>query len=228
LAILTFHYAIRADINVGVISTVWAINPLFLAVLDFLIYKQQLTKKHLLGMISLVLCAVCISLSRVVQPDTAHGSIKIYEESERVPAWIPTLFSVITPIGFAISGMLVKWLVRYRGMHPSYLSFGSYTIINFLLTVGAIIFFCVHGISWKLFFIGFVGSVINTLGIVSAVHAVSNGPAGPASALMNSSNILLAIVEAIRFMTMPRSLEIVGMIIGLFGATVLTIPDQLK
>ena len=55
-------FAARAGVNVGVITCIWSISPLFIAVLDFLIYGQTLSYYHLIGLIALVLSAASISL----------------------------------------------------------------------------------------------------------------------------------------------------------------------
>jgi hypothetical protein len=39
MAFLTMWFADLAKINVGVITTIWAINPLFMAILDSIIFK---------------------------------------------------------------------------------------------------------------------------------------------------------------------------------------------
>ena len=38
LAFLTMYFAAKAKINVGVITTIWSINPLFMAFADYMIY----------------------------------------------------------------------------------------------------------------------------------------------------------------------------------------------
>ena len=39
---LTMYYSHLADINVGVITTIWAIQPLFGSLLDYWLYKEEL------------------------------------------------------------------------------------------------------------------------------------------------------------------------------------------
>lgn len=79
--------------------------------------------------------------------------------------------------------------------------------------------------SQELLTIGTIGSVLNTLGIVFAAKATSIGPIGPVAALTSTSNILFSIVYAVRFLKFPSILEVIGMIIGIFGALTLTIPE---
>jgi multidrug transporter EmrE-like cation transporter len=62
LAILTLYFAKRAQVNVGVIITLWNICPLFMAVLDFCIFGERLKCYHLVGTASIVTCCVVLSI----------------------------------------------------------------------------------------------------------------------------------------------------------------------
>ena len=67
-AILTMWFANRAGVNVGVITCIWSINPLFMAFLDFIIFGQNLRYYHMIGTILLILSAVSISLVGRYEP----------------------------------------------------------------------------------------------------------------------------------------------------------------
>ena len=60
---LTMYYSHMADVNVGIITTIWSIQPLAAAILDFIIYQERLYLHHMIGMIFIVGSALCISLS---------------------------------------------------------------------------------------------------------------------------------------------------------------------
>ena len=109
------------------------------------------------------------------------------------------LFGVVTPIFFTISGYLTKNLTDVKvGFHPSTLSFSAYFIVNMLILIFALIYWTMYDFSHYLFWLGMVGSIINTVGIVCMGNAVAFGPAGPASALAAVSNLLLVVIEAIK------------------------------
>lgn len=61
-------FATKADINVGVITSIWSINPLFLAVMDYFIFQESLKYYHLVGTIFMVLCALSISMTGSFDP----------------------------------------------------------------------------------------------------------------------------------------------------------------
>ncbi len=159
-----------------------------------------MTLKHIIGMFSLVVCALAVSLSGIIEGmDTEETEYMEGLFGSRIGAWIPVMVAVMTPIGFALNAMLVKYLTTERNMDPSVLSYGSFTLVNFVILIIAIIYWSTNEFDTRLFLIGLFGSFFNTLGIVCAMLSVTKGPAGPATALRYVSTIMLTVEEAIRF-----------------------------
>jgi drug/metabolite transporter (DMT)-like permease len=144
-----------------------------------------------------------------------------------ISPWVPVVFGIITPIGFSTNGILVKHLVGPKvRFDTSTLAFTGYFVVNVIVIIFALIFWSSWGMRFDLylFWLGLAGSIINTLGIVCAQIAVAKGPAGPASALSASGNILLTIIEAFKHERIPTYSECMGLVIGIFGALILVIP----
>ena len=53
------------SVNVGVITTIWSVQPFIAAIVDYLIYRQKLGFNHLVGMVMIVIGAVSIGFSRI-------------------------------------------------------------------------------------------------------------------------------------------------------------------
>lgn len=70
LVFLTMYFANRSTINVGVIITIWSINPFMTAVADYYINNEKLYYHHMIGLVCMVLCSVAICLKDFVEPDT--------------------------------------------------------------------------------------------------------------------------------------------------------------
>jgi hypothetical protein len=101
---------------------------------------------------------------------------------------------------FTISGYLTKNLTDSKiGFDPSTLAFSAYFIVNLIILVAAVIYWNMVAFSHYLFWLGMIGSIINSLGTASMQNAVAIGPAGPASALAAVSNLLLVVIEAFRY-----------------------------
>ena len=140
--------------------------------------------------------------------------------------WIPVLFGIATPMFFTTNGLLTKHLTSERiGFNASTISFTSYFIVNVIVMIVAIPYWSMYGFSQYLFWLGLVGSIINTLGIVCIQNALSLGPAGPVSAIAAVSAVLLVVVEAVKHSKMLSIMETIGLVLGIYGALILVIPD---
>ena len=62
MAFLTMWFAALAKVNVGVITVIWAINPLYMAAADYFLFKTNLKCFHLVGTILIVACTILLSL----------------------------------------------------------------------------------------------------------------------------------------------------------------------
>ena len=62
---LTMYYSHMSGVNVGVITTIWSVQPLIAAFFDWVLYKQMLGFHHVLGMILVILGAVAIGYSGI-------------------------------------------------------------------------------------------------------------------------------------------------------------------
>ena len=59
---LCMYYATKAGINVGVITVIWSVNPLLMAIGDRIFYKRRIKYYHYIGLIAIMLCTICIAL----------------------------------------------------------------------------------------------------------------------------------------------------------------------
>ena len=143
--------------------------------------------------------------------------------------WIPALFGVVTPMFFSTNGVLTKHLTSKEiGFDATNISFTSYLFVNIFLLILAIPYWCLVTFDQKLFWIGLFGSIINVLGLVSIQNALSKGPAGPVSAIAAVSCLLVVIIEAIINQKMLNYLELIGVVLGFFGALELVIPEYFE
>ena len=69
LAFSTMYYAYLADLNKGVVSVIWGLNPLFIAFIDFLVYRSRLSPRHYFGFLTLILCTLFIAFSKKIEPE---------------------------------------------------------------------------------------------------------------------------------------------------------------
>lgn len=121
MAFLTMYFAARAGVNAGIITTLWSLNPLYIAVCDYFFFGTKLRYYHHVGTFAIIVCIILISLSGVIEPalpgapPTPKGPPLISKDdpyyalfSFTVPAFVPVLFGIVTPTCFTANGMMTK------------------------------------------------------------------------------------------------------------------------
>ena len=76
-----------------------------------------------------------------------------------------------------------------------------------------------------MFAYGFIGSFLDTIGMVAMAEALSAGPAGPIAAICSTSTLFMVVIEAFKNYRMLTKWETIGFILGMYGNTVLSTPD---
>ena len=100
-------FANLAQVNPGIVTVIWALGPLYMALAEICILGKGLKPFHWVGTILIIICAILIALSGVVKPPEEEGNL-VEKEEALLGAWAPVLLAIITPIWFTTSGLLVK------------------------------------------------------------------------------------------------------------------------
>jgi multidrug transporter EmrE-like cation transporter len=58
---VTMYFTNEAGINVGVITTIWCVFPLYTALADYWMFKTKLEYYHWIGLTSIIICSLFIS-----------------------------------------------------------------------------------------------------------------------------------------------------------------------
>ena len=75
---------------------------------------------------------------------------------------------------------------------------------------------------------GFVAAVFQQNSFACVTVAFSTGaPAGPISAFLLIKNVGMVLFEAIRVLEIPNYLQLIGLVLGILGGLILTIPNHL-
>lgn len=225
------YFSHVTGINVGIITTLWSIQPLFSAGLDRMIYGEPIRINHFIGMLMVIASGVAISMSgKIDEKVEATPAQPLVLVDEQVPKYVAVVFGVITPLWMIANSLFIKHLTNESiGFNATTVSFSS---SGFCCTI-IIILGCawywqeVAEFRWKLFLIGFFSSIFDTCGKACILKAFSIGPAGPVAAFVELNNVLLVLFEGLRLWHVPNYLEIIGFFLGICGALVLSIPKQL-
>ena len=65
---LTMYYSHLSNVNVGTITTLWSVQSLAAAFVDYFVNNEKLTIKHFLGILAVTAAALLISFSRAADP----------------------------------------------------------------------------------------------------------------------------------------------------------------
>tara|TARA_B110000285_G_C14933187_1_gene518311 strand:+ start:126 stop:554 length:429 start_codon:yes stop_codon:yes gene_type:complete len=141
---LTMYFATDAGINVGVVTVIWSVNPLLMALADRIIYKTKLKYYHYVGLLAIMICTIVIALVGAGKSPSAEiKAIELYETKEKTPAWIPVLFGIVTPCMFTTNGMFTKKVLSPEvGFDASDISFSAYFMVNILVMCVAVPYWC--------------------------------------------------------------------------------------
>ena len=107
---------------------------------------------------------------------------------------------------------------------------GTWLVLSLVFQlIGFGSFFGAEGsFDWTLWINGTIASFFNLCGCVFAISSFATGePIGPISALICTQTILVVVITAFIEMKVPSVMELIGLVFGLFGAMLLTIPDEL-
>lgn len=192
-----------ADLNIGIVTAIWAINPFMIAVLEWIIYRQRFDCNQMWGMALLVLCAVIVSLSEIAIPkddanvviSTGSGAFSVTvndvdSETEKIPVFAAVLGGLLLPILCTFFVMVLKYVDEEMRMRATDFSIAYWGIMSLAFQIAAAFSFRKE-FDLSLWINGFVGSFLNALGcmfVIAAYHAGHNSgqSAGIVSALVSS------------------------------------------
>ena len=120
----SFQYALYADLNQGVITTIFAFTSILLAGSAYVFFGERLTSYHIVGMTFLGICIILVAFSGNVKEKNVlvvQGDIV-----ERVTPLIPIGFSLITTIYFAARTLYLKQFSRmFNSMVPEFTAYST-------------------------------------------------------------------------------------------------------
>jgi hypothetical protein len=122
----------------------------------------------------------------------------------------------------------VKHLVTVKGFNAYTLSFTSFFFVG-LIQVG-ILFHESYSDEFKIrnVLIGSFGSFINSIGTVLIGKACTLGPIGAVNALVGLNTLMFATYEVIYSQKTPLPFEVIGIIIGILGALIISVPESMS
>ena len=72
-----FSKSHQAGLNIGIAQAVWAISPFFVALMERFGYGVGLKVSQMLGVLAMIACAVCISLSELFKTKETSTVVEV-------------------------------------------------------------------------------------------------------------------------------------------------------
>lgn len=111
-------------------------------------------------------------------------------------SWVPVLLGVMTPVCFAMRGIIIRKLSDEKYgicFNISDASMTVYFLVNVVILILAIVYWVRVRFDKDMFWLGIVASMVDTVAINCLSVALDKGPMGPASALANFNTIILTV-----------------------------------
>jgi hypothetical protein len=114
---------------------------------------------------------------------------------------MPIILSFSMPLVCSSFAMFQKYVFEVKKVPVNDYTFGYILIRQVIAFIGSIFFFTSNPLSWRLYIIGAIGSILDVAGSIFANHAIaSRAPVGPIFALTDTQILLVTVVAAIRMM----------------------------
>lgn len=206
LVIICFKYALYAGLNQGVITTIFTLSGIYVAIISWFMFNEKLDKFHITGMLLLISCTVLIVLSK---PTSHQEKLEVYDtEVTEVSNLWPVGFALITTFIYSFRTIYVKLFVYHLKFNS--LDFMTY---SYLLSGGVFIPFVIndmyyYGYMPDVIYNGIASGILNGIAAILLFYATSTGITGPAYALKNIEPIVLAVCGSIFWKQYLNNLQI--------------------
>lgn len=147
----------------------------------------------------------------------------------KVPTYAAVLCALVMPITCTIFSNFIKYADKVLRLNAIDWNCSFYLCMSLAFQITGLVNFTTGNIDFEFdcFIKGTLGSLACMLGSIFIISAFNTdgAPFGPIGALVNMQSLVVVCVEAIRTTTVPYSMQIAGLLLGIIGALILTIPD---
>ena len=115
--VMSMQYAYYAKVNQGIISCLLSLETMYMSAVAYFWYGEKLQTRQLLGIVLLILCVICLSLS-----DMFKLSIPLKPHELRGSVFLPILFGVIGPLFFVLRQLSTRAFSKRFGVDATVIS----------------------------------------------------------------------------------------------------------
>ena len=157
----TFYYCHLANLNIGIAQSVQSSTSFFAAIVDYIIFNMSLKPSQFLGMIIILGCVLCISLSSL-------GKATFSEVEASMPVYIPILMSLTVPVVMSLNLMIAKTATTVFKVSARDFTLAFFLLMSIVTFAMAIFYFYINlgSFNMRFFFIGIGGSTAQIIAIL--------------------------------------------------------------
>eukprot|EP00347_Sterkiella_histriomuscorum_P023398 403334788 len=225
---LISYYSKKAGASFSVMSSILALASFFTAVLFYILYKEKLYLRHLMGMLCLIICVAFIAISKQLKLEDSEQYQQLLASGvEITPLYVPIAFALFQCINFTLASLFLRIAIKH-----------GYTTLQFSVDfhLTASIFFLLGFIYTQLytddpFTFGLcIYIIIAGVAITSALtflnFALKLGKGGLAIAISQTNSCFQLIFEMIFESRIPNIYEVIAIAFAVIGAMIIAIVKQ--
>lgn len=212
MVIYAFNFAMKTNINLGIITSTFGVTPFITATFFYFIFGETLKKAHFLGMIFMIACIVLVAFG-VQDQDKAPSSNGTLEETTLISsAFGAIILAILSTVCFSINGVVTRIMKTKFGIKPADLTQAYYVVQSIPMLLGCVLAYSLDNYTFNLkdFLQLVMAGAISGLGKTFLSRAVAIGYAGVVYSLANVEVVLLTILNALFFLQIPNMLEIIA------------------
>ena len=69
MVVITLYFASMAEVNAGLITSIWSVTPFCYVVAERILYGTKLKSYHFIGIFLIMICSILLSLTSIIYPE---------------------------------------------------------------------------------------------------------------------------------------------------------------
>jgi hypothetical protein len=209
-----YHYGSLANINNGVLTSIYSMKSIFSSIIFFMVFGQSLKRFELFGIFMCVISTLSITLSNL---DFEEGS---FLDAKNLYSYLSLTFMFGSLILVLSRKVLTKYFFAFGDNQlnaPAVSCFRNVVFDVFFLS--SFIYELCHGfeVSWLDLTMGITGGLIFSLFTYIVSYIDSWSKVGVADALLETCVIYQTAFDMLLFDRVPNSRQIFGLVVGLLA-----------
>eukprot|EP00347_Sterkiella_histriomuscorum_P017280 403349988 len=210
--------SIQSGINASIIFSIYAGASIFCSLAFYVIYKESLSLKHVLGIIIVFLSVVLIANGNYEPTQQTKDRLAITTEADETSVIIPITLAIVNCFIFVFNSILVREVRKTKISTSQYTADSQLMIASLWTVLGIHQHFYVQAYTWTEAMPVLIASIMYTLGLIFFNGAISYGIAGPVQAMIQIQAPFQLILEVIFTKSYPSILGLSGMVVCIAGA----------